>query len=273
MSLFIVLLIFLVVLTSSNLGPVAGKAANPAIYSITDYYQANPEDPEKAIALTFDDGPHQLLTPKLLDILKEKTCKATFFVMGVKVNQHVHILKRAIAEGHEIANHVWDHPVISKLTFNKLEYQLKRTQDAIFNSTGYRTKVMRPPYGNTYPKMNQQVTSGLNHSVIMWSYDTQDWRFPPPNELVSNARAKVQTGDIILCHDIFPGTIEAMPSLLDSFLQSGYKLVTVSKLLTKVTSSSYLLNDSMGLPQPKKNRKHRSSSKEKAVTLGDETSA
>lgn len=211
-------------------------AKNPAIFSIADHYKLNPDDPEKFIALTFDDGPHTKLTPKLLDILKAKNCKATFFVMGVKVANRTNIIKRTIQEGHEIGNHVYDHPVISKIPYEELDLQMERTQRAIYAAANFTTVVMRPPYGNTYPKLNQHLASRWNHSVVMWSHDTLDWKFPGAYELVSRAKKKIKSGDIILCHDIFPGTIEAMPSLLDSLLQQGFVFVTVSQLLAKANS-------------------------------------
>lgn len=177
--------------------------ANPAIYSVKSQ-----EEGKNYIALTFDDGPHAILTPRLLDALKEKGAKATFFVMGVKVLKHKTVLQRAIAEGHEIANHVWNHPVLTKITYDSVYDQLWRTNDAIKSVLSIVPKTMRPPYGNTNAKLNSYIQQKGNMSVIMWSVDTLDWKRPEPKHIVELAVKRVKTGDIILCHDIHPGTIE-----------------------------------------------------------------
>jgi len=151
------------------------------------------------------------LTPKLLDILKEKHANVTFFVMGIKVVMHPTIVARANAEGHEIANHVWDHPVLSKIPREQVHIQLTKTNEAIKNALGFLPSVMRPPYGNTNPRLNAFITKNENLPVIMWSLDTNDWKRPPPDKIVQFLLDKVKPGDVILCHDMHPGTIEAMP--------------------------------------------------------------
>lgn len=186
-----------------SLGSLLAALANPAIYSVKSQ-----EEGKNYIALTFDDGPHAILTPRLLDALKEKGAKATFFVMGVKVLKHKTVLQRANAEGHEIANHVWNHPVLTKITYDSVYDQLWRTNDAIKSVLNIVPKTMRPPYGNTNAKLNSYIQQKGNMSVIMWSVDTLDWKRPEPKQIVELAVKRVKTGDIILCHDIHPGTIE-----------------------------------------------------------------
>ena len=186
---------------------IGSVVSNNAIYSVK-----LPEDSPQMIALTFDDGPHGTLTPKLLDILKEKKASATFFIMGVKVAKHKSIIERAITEGHEIANHVWNHPVLTKISKEAVFDQLFRTNMAIKEILGLEPKTMRPPYGNTNGKLNAFIQEKGNLSVIMWSLDTLDWKKPPPQQIVDFTVKKVKTGDIILCHDIHPGTIEVPTS-------------------------------------------------------------
>jgi peptidoglycan/xylan/chitin deacetylase (PgdA/CDA1 family) len=187
----------------------------------------------KYVALTFDDGPHQVLTPRLLDVLKARSAKVTFYVMGVKtLLPHAgEIMNRALAEGHEIGNHVWDHPVLAKIPRDKVGEQLKRTSDAISQATGRLPQTMRPPYGNTNAKLNDWILRTSNMSVIVWSLDTNDWKHPSPEELVKRTLKKVKSGDIVLMHDIHAGTIAAMPGLVDGLMKQGFKLVTVSELL------------------------------------------
>lgn len=194
------------------------------------FYSFNPPNGEKYIALTFDDGPHQTLTPKLLDSLKEKGAKATFFVMGIKVEQHADILRRAVEEGHEIANHVWDHPVLSPLTAEQVHDQLDRTNVAIYNAIRKYPTVMRPPYGNTIKKLNNYITSTEKLDVIMWSLDTLDWQRPSPDDIVKRVTQKAKPGTIILCHDIHPGTVEAIPKMVDAMKALGFTFLTVSEM-------------------------------------------
>ena len=180
------------------------------------YFVKPQEEGQKNIALTFDDGPHGTLTPLLLDVLKERNAKATFFVMGVKVAKHKAVLERAHAEGHEIANHVWDHPVLTKITRNDVIDQLSRTNEAIKNTLGIIPKIMRPPYGNTNVKLNEFIQKTGNATVVMWSLDTLDWLRPDPKKIVNFTVRKAKIGDIILCHDIHPSTIEVTLTTTDA---------------------------------------------------------
>ena len=124
---------------------------------VSTYYSVTLPPDEKLVAITFDDGPHQHLTPRLLDILKAKNAKATFYVMGVKTAlPHAGaILNRCLLEGHEIGNHVWDHPVLAKLPREQVSTQLQRTSQAIAALTKRTPLTMRPPYGNTNAKVCQ----------------------------------------------------------------------------------------------------------------------
>lgn len=177
--------------------------SNTAIYSVNAQ-----EDGQQNIALTFDDGPHGTLTPMLLDGLKGKNANVTFFVMGVKVAKHEAILKRALADGHEIANHVWNHPVLTKISYDDVYSQLLRTNEAIRSVLNVAPSIMRPPYGNTNVKLNAFIQKKGNLSVVMWSLDTLDWKRPQPQKIIDLVTNKVKAGDIILCHDIHPGTIQ-----------------------------------------------------------------
>ena len=188
-------------------------------------------DPKKKfVALTFDDGPHKVLTPRLLDVLKDKNAKATFFVMGIKAIMHPTIVKRAHQEGHEIANHAWNHPVMTKISREELSQQLKSTSEAIFNATGAHPKIMRPPYGNTNPDVNNFIYENEHLNVILWSLDTRDWMRPGKEAVISRAVSGSAQGTVILCHDIHPGTIEAIPSIIDSLHKAGFEFKTVSEM-------------------------------------------
>ena len=188
---------------------------------------------EKYVFLTFDDGPHSNLTPKLLDVLKLKNVKATFFVIGLKAKMHPKILARMSEEGHEIANHSWNHPVLSTLDYSEVLQQLQTTNSAIFDASNKTPAVMRPPYGNTNGKLNEYMRDQQNLKVILWSIDTKDWKRPNPQDIVKVAMAKAKPGDIILCHDIHPGTIAAIPDLIDGLQAKGFKFLTISQMFTE----------------------------------------
>ena len=189
------------------------------------------------IAITFDDGPHPTLTPRLLDILKERQIHATFFLVGKNIQDHPEIVQRQIAEGHEIGNHSWDHPALNTLSESELHHQLSNTSDLIKQITGQAPTIMRPPYGATTSHLNSIIDNSYGMKVILWSVDPKDWK-EPGADLISTRilqgweqSAGVKPGAIILSHDIHEGTIEAMPSVLDALLAQGYKFVSVSELL------------------------------------------
>ena len=186
---------------------------------------------EPVVAMTFDDGPSAVLTPRLLDILKQRNIKATLFVLGQLVQEHPEIVARAVAEGHEIANHSWDHKALNKLAEGGLQHELADTSAEITKATGKPVTLMRPPYGATNPRLNRAIEKEYGMKVILWSVDPFDWKRPGPQVVEQRILAGAKPGAIILSHDIHPGTIEAMPATLDALLAKGYKFVTVSELL------------------------------------------
>ena len=183
------------------------------------------------IAMTFDDGPSAVLTPRLLDILKQRNIKVTFFVLGQLVQEHPEIVQRAIAEGHEVGNHSWDHKALNKLGEGGLQHELADTSAEITKATGKPVTLMRPPYGATTPRLNRAIEKEYGMKVILWSVDPLDWKRPGPHAVEQRIVAGTKPGSIILSHDIHPGTIDAMPATLDALLAKGYKFVTVSELL------------------------------------------
>jgi peptidoglycan/xylan/chitin deacetylase (PgdA/CDA1 family) len=183
------------------------------------------------IAITFDDGPHAELTPKLLDMLKARGVKATFFMVGQCVIQYPQIVKRMVAEGHEVANHSWSHPALTKLGADGVRKQLVNTSDAIENASGVRPTVMRPPYGATNAALNKKINDDYGMKVVLWSVDPLDWKYRNASRVSSEIIKATQPGGIILAHDIHPTTVAAMPATIDALLAKGYKFVTVSELI------------------------------------------
>lgn len=183
------------------------------------------------IALTFDDGPKEKLTPELLDLLAKHHIKATFFVVGQMVAEHPEILARAAREGHEIGNHSWSHPNLLKMSDEGVRRQLRQTDDAIKEATGKRPTLMRPPYGNLSPRQQKWIHDEFGYRIILWDVDPLDWKRPGPAVVCRRIVAETRPGSIVLSHDIHAGTIAAMPETLDQLEAKGFKFVTVSELL------------------------------------------
>jgi peptidoglycan/xylan/chitin deacetylase (PgdA/CDA1 family) len=202
------------------------------------------------IAMTFDDGPHQTLTPKLLDLAAQKKIKLTFFVLGENVERHPEILKRAVAEGHEIGDHTWSHPNLAKSSQEKVRSELQRTDDLIRQTVGFRPKIMRPPYGSLSAKQREWVHETFGYNVILWDVDPLDWKEPGPAIVARRIISQARPGSIILSHDIHAQTIEAMPGVFDALLAKGFKFVTVSELLSLAKPATLPSPAASSAPEP-----------------------
>jgi peptidoglycan/xylan/chitin deacetylase (PgdA/CDA1 family) len=204
------------------------KPAQPAA-SKHSYNSCNVDGPY--IAMTFDDGPHPELTPRLLDELKKRNLKATFYVVGRNVEEYPEIVKRMADEGHEVANHTWSHPALPKLGAEGVRKQMNDTTAAIRKACGVTPVTMRPPYGATNAGLNRRMAEDYGMKVILWSVDPQDWKYRKVNHVYTQIVEKAHPGAIILAHDIHATTVAAMPQTFDTLLAKGYKFVTVSELL------------------------------------------
>src|SRR5438309_594324 len=183
------------------------------------------------IALTFDDGPSEKLTPRLLDLLAQHHIHATFFVIGENVAQHPEIVQRAAREGHEIGNHSWSHPNFAKMSDDAVRSQIKRTEEAISSAIGSRPILLRPPYGSVTMRQKHFIHDDLGYEIILWDVDPLDWKEPGPNIVSSRILKETRPGSIVLSHDIHAQTIQAMPATLTELEAKGFKFVTVSELL------------------------------------------
>src|SRR5213594_4044922 len=190
---------------------------------------------EPYIALTFDDGPSATLTPKLLDLLAAHHIKATFFLIGQNVAQKPDIVAREVGEGHEIANHSWSHPNLAKMSDDGVRDQLHKTEDAIRSASGNRLTLLRPPYGSITARQKKWINQEFGYKIVLWDVDPLDWRRPGPSVVCNRIIKMARAGSIILAHDIHPGTIEAMPCVLNQLEAKGFKFVTVSELIAMQT--------------------------------------
>ncbi len=183
------------------------------------------------IALTFDDGPVASNTSRLLDILKKRNVKATFYVIGQQVPSNQGLLRRMAGEGHEIGNHTWTHPNLAKLSDDQVRSELSKTRDAIVTATGSKPRTMRPPYGALRSEQRSWIFSEFGYPTIMWDVDPQDWKKPGSSVVSSRIISGTQNGSIILVHDLHSASVDAMPATVDALLRKGYKFVTVSQLI------------------------------------------
>jgi peptidoglycan/xylan/chitin deacetylase (PgdA/CDA1 family) len=187
------------------------------------------------IAITFDDGPHPQNTPRLLDMLRARNIKATFYVIGRSVELYPQIVRRTVAEGHEIGNHTHTHRLLSKLSDSEVRSELSRCQDAISRAAGVRPRTMRPPYGGLLQRQRELVHAEFGYPTILWSVDPLDWKRPGPSVVTSRILSGTTAGGIVLAHDLHSQTVDAMPATLDGLLRRGFKFVTVSQLLAMKT--------------------------------------
>lgn len=184
---------------------------------------------KKLIALTFDDGPGAY-TNRLLDELKKRNVKVTFFMVGSCVRQYPETAKRAYREGHQVANHSYDHPDLTTLSSDGVKSQIKRTSELLDKACGVGTSyLVRPPYGST----NSQVRSAIGAPLIIWSVDPADWKYRNAETVRKNIVSNAHDGAIVLAHDIHATTVDGVIVAIDELLADGYEFVTVRELFRR----------------------------------------
>ncbi|MDO5424075.1 MAG: polysaccharide deacetylase family protein [Eubacteriales bacterium] len=179
------------------------------------------------VALTFDDGPHPVYTPQLLDGLKERGVKATFFVIGSNIPGREEILKRMDEEGHLIGNHTYDHVRIDTLSVEAACDQLVKTSDLVRAIIGKDTEYIRPPFG----AWDKNMECGIPMFPVLWSVDTLDWTTENVREIVNRGIKDTHDGDIILMHDCYASSVEAALQITDLLLEQGYQFVTADQFI------------------------------------------
>ncbi|EIJ78768.1 polysaccharide deacetylase [Bacillus methanolicus PB1] len=192
---------------------------------------------KKRIALTFDDGPEDIYTPQILEILRQKGVKATFFVVGQQAKAFPELLKQIYKEGHVIGNHSWDHGKLGNFTESQLINDVESTSVEIEKITGYKPNLFRPPYGFLKDEQAEKLYN-LGYRTIMWTIDTIDWSGASSEEILSRVHRNVVPGGIVLQHNFrvpgkLDGTVEALPQMIDELRAQGYEFVTVNELIGK----------------------------------------
>ncbi len=181
----------------------------------------------KMVALTFDDGPHPINTPLILEELKKRNAVATFFVVGNRVQYYPEVLAQIIAEGSEIGNHTWSHKQLTTLSPEGIKKQVNDTQEVVKSVVGITPKIFRTPYG----EVGELVAQNVGLPIILWSVDTEDWKNKDSEIIVTHIITETDDGEIVLQHDLYLWSVEAVGPALDDLIGKGYKFVTVSQLL------------------------------------------
>jgi peptidoglycan/xylan/chitin deacetylase (PgdA/CDA1 family) len=184
----------------------------------------------KCIALTFDAGPGKD-TPELLDILKEKKVHATFFLLGKNhVVKHPDTVRRIQDEGHEVANHTWTHEILTDREPDEIRAELEKTQVAIEKITGKKPRLMRPPQGRTDDTVSE-ISKELGLSQVLWSATAKDYSTNDSALITKRILDQAGKDGVILLHDIYKGTVPAVPGIIDALQKDGYTFVTVPELM------------------------------------------
>ena len=200
---------------------VAAKRVLP-IYSV--------ERDDRVISISFDASWGGDQTMGILDLLDEYDAKATFFLVGIWVEKYPELVKEIAARGHEIGNHSAKHPHMTKISEEKMREELRVMDDQLEALIGQRTKLFRPPYGDYNDKV-VTVCRDAGYEVVQWSVDSLDWKNLGVQDLITKATKNVQPGDIVLFHNDSKYILEALPTVLKTYKEQGFKLIPVGDIL------------------------------------------
>lgn len=193
----------------------------------TDTIAGIPVEESPRIALTFDDGPNAQYTPILLDGLKKRNIRASFFLIGENIEGNEDILLQMRKDGHLIGNHTWDHVQLDKIPAEKARLEIEKTNNRIYEASGIYPSYVRPPFGAWIKDMELSVTM----LPVFWDVDTLDWQSKNIDSILSIAQTQVHDGSIILMHDGYQTSVDAALKIADLFTEKGYVFVTADQLL------------------------------------------
>lgn len=190
------------------------------------------DDANKYVALTFDDGPWKNTTDQILAILKKNNIRATFFIIGQHLKNNPEVGKRVAAAGHVIGNHTWHH-YTHNMGLTVAEEEINRTADLIYELTGLKTNLFRPP-GGVLTNGLVDIANEKQNVTVMWSTDSSDWLHKSADKITDNVVNRLVNGGIILLHDgggKRDHVVKALPDIISNLQKQGYKFVTVPELL------------------------------------------
>ncbi len=210
--------------------PVAGKARNAEkLLPVSGSAQmgAREDAEKKKIALTFDDGPHPTYTAELLDGLKERGVKATFFVTGEHAWLHPDLILRMKEEGHLVGNHTYSHVQLRRDNREDFVEELKKTNQILAEITGEEVTYCRPPYGS----WDRALEKELNLFPVLWTIDPTDWSCLNAETVTKRVLKKARENGVILLHDYYKTSVDAALCIVDELQREGYEFVTVDEIL------------------------------------------
>jgi len=179
------------------------------------------------VALTFDDGPSKYWTEGLLDGLKERNVKATFFLIGANVEGNEALVERMVAEGHLIGNHTYSHVQLTTISEKEACAEIQEANEVLSEAVGEGIHYIRPPFG----AWQEDLDSLVDMEVVLWTVDPQDWKVQNTDRIVEKVLREVEDGDIILLHDVYRESVEAAFQIIDELQRRGYEFVRVDELL------------------------------------------
>ncbi len=221
--------------------PKSGEAANSQTEAAPAEENQQPEEQEKPaetaqgrvidpsrpmVALTFDDGPYAPVGNRLMDTLGKYDAKATFYVVGNRCPSYQAELQRMVAEGHEIGNHTYEHKYLNQLNAAQIRQQIDRAADTIQSICGVRPVSVRLPGGNK----NRTVLAAVQEPIVLWNVDTLDWKTRNAQKTVEKVLSQVKDGDIILMHELYGATADAVDRIVPELQARGFQMVTVSEM-------------------------------------------
>ncbi len=183
----------------------------------------------KRVTLTFDDGPHPSYTPQLLEILREKKVKATFFVIGHMADKYPDLIKQISADGHEVANHTYSHVTLTKIPPEEIDVEYKANNDVIKRLTGKAARYCRPPGGDHDQEVLRRAGS-LGLTTVLWTDDPGDYNNPGPDVLFERETKALSPGGIILLHDGSKDTLATLGKFIDEARSQGYEFVSLDAI-------------------------------------------
>jgi peptidoglycan/xylan/chitin deacetylase (PgdA/CDA1 family) len=186
-----------------------------------------PKATDKLVCFTFDDGPYAPVTNKILDTLEKYNGRATFFVVGDRADTYSDEIIRASKMGCEIGTHTYSHVNLNSLSVPEMQEEIKKSCDAISKYTGKKVKVLRPPEGAA----NDTVKANVGMPMVLWSVDSRDWDYRNADKDYQTVMDNVFDGSIVLMHDLYPETADAVARLIPELAKQGYKFVTFSELM------------------------------------------
>ena len=217
---------------------------NPQQHFLMHGNRALPE-----VALTIDDGPHSPMTGQMLDILRSYRAPATFFVVGENVKKQPELVRRILAEGHEVGNHTQDHQRLDGLALRNVANEINDCDINFSRATGQHLQLLRPP-GVRYNDSVLAEAVKLGYITVSDTLGAEDYKLVSPDFIVRRVTNRTENGSIILLHDQYPETVEALPRIIATLQGEGYRFVTVSQMLAHLPKPVLAQNSAKAEKKP-----------------------